>query len=168
MNRSLELLALSDDYTVIRATEYFNQKFLPQLTTGLESLLNSASIDGSPLLTNEEVQCLIENDNHQLSTADSQFLARHLLYFFACIPETSELVAQAIQHWNDDYKKVGVILTTGLVASLLLIVASTEFEYRDEKVYIHKQVLSDSQIRAMADVVSSYLSVTNEDTKTKK
>lgn len=154
MTTALEKLALADDYTVIRAIEHLSIGLFEDVGTDFSDLIKTSAIDGKPLLSEEDIKLLVQSDSEELTAGNSVVVARKLMFLLARNTHLSELVSEALVNWNDDRKKVGLILAGGLVASLLMLIASTEFEYKGENFYFRKEVVDYEQIRAVADILN--------------
>jgi hypothetical protein len=159
MNEAIKLIALANDYKVVRAFEYLSKKLSKTLQPQLGSMINNLSCEGL-IFSDEMIMSIIENnESEKLSEGDSITLSRTILYLFASAPELEDFTIDALENFPDDTKIVGTIITLGVVASLLLIVSSTEFEYKGKHFYIKKNKTSVEDIKAMSDLLKNLLPI---------
>lgn len=157
MNEAIKLIALANDYNVVRAFEYLSEELSETLQSQLDLMINNLSCEGL-IFSDKMFMTMIENnESKQLSDGDSIMLSRRILYLFASTPELEHFAINALRNWPDETKKVGIVVTLGMVASLLLVVSSSEFEYQGESIHYIKHKTSVEEIKAMSELLKNLL-----------
>lgn len=85
-------------------------------------------------------------------------VARTVLMPLSDDPEMSPTIATALDTFDDDKQMVGTILALGLVASVMLIISTTEFDGRIGGVTFHKGKADPETIKAVTGGVFGLLS----------
>ena len=153
-------LALSTDTNVILCMGYFYQQLLKDITSDSSELINKIDSSFLPTLPFRDLQIVKDINDEYLNEVDSISAARSLLYQFAASSQTSTTVIDALENWPD-VEKSNKTLKFGTVASLLLLVVATEFEYKSENIHIHKHPVSTEQIKALSEILNKYTAVSS-------
>lgn len=155
---TLEALALADDVVAVRAAEYIYER--------LESLplrSDETAIDLTPHPPLLALQQSIETDGDQaMGDSDSIRSARFLLCQFAKQECGNMLVLEALQDWNDDTQRVGVQISWGIIATLLLTFATTEVRIDGNGYSLHKKAIIPSQIDTIINLRNGIFSIKAE------
>jgi hypothetical protein len=154
MNKALLAIALADDVSVIRATEYLHETLSRALAN---SGITQAELIGLAK-ENEEVAAFLEFANRRAGEVvgenHSVAAARQLLVIAALDPSLERMVAQCVENWPDDRQSVGIMITVGAIAGLLLLIATLEIEYTGEHTRIHKKSMIPNQAHFNASILS--------------
>lgn len=153
IQKAKQALALASDVDVLLAVDYFAGMLLAQANIGPHNLLANMDKGFADLIPFNNVSTLKSCNDENLTETVSISAARLLLFQFANTPETAQLVIESLTNYPDS-KKSKKTLKFGLVASLLLIVVATEFEYKGKNIHIHKHPVSTEQIKAVADLLA--------------
>lgn len=140
MHDTIKTIALSDDISVIRVAEFFYS----QLTIATNNSTISknelcelaSSIDGFVDID----KVLKQHGDAYLSTANSIVMTRRLLVLAADQdPNLAKFIEHCFQNWPDDRQTVGNRICMGVIAALLLLLATTDMEFKDGSISIHKR-----------------------------
>ncbi len=139
MNNTILAIAQTDDVSIIRATEYFH-------TAASKALINEKiSIQelNELLNTNNTFKYIVDlaekDGEKELNIADSIEMARLIFITAAQDPKLAAFVEHCLKDYPDDRQSVGKTISVGLLAALLLIIATTEVEYTNGPIQIHKK-----------------------------
>jgi hypothetical protein len=153
MNNALKLLALSDDFSVIRAFEHFHDYLLDHVVQTRSELLEAVPTELRMIAGVDLLDSLDKNAHEKLSRGDSIRLARQLLTAFSESSGFEAVVVQSLEQWKDDRQLVDVILAIGVVGAVWICLASTEFEIKGARGTIRKETVSTEQLKAIAELI---------------
>lgn len=155
LTHTIEAIALSDDVTATRAVEYIFNRLNDSPSTHNDEALDQQTHPTIQSL----LQFITESEGRLLCEAESIKASRWLLCQFAKEADGSLLVQEALRLWNDDTQRVGVQLSYGLIATLLLIFATTEVRIEGHGFSLHKKAFVPSQIDAILNVKEGALHI---------
>lgn len=143
MHDTIKTIALSDDISVIRVAEFFyNQLTMATNNSSIsknELFSLASSIDGFVDIDN----VLKLHSDTYLSTAHSIEMVRRLLVVAAGIDQKlANFIEHCFKNWPDERQTVGNRVSVGLIAALLLLLATTDIEYKDGSISIHKRSIA--------------------------
>lgn len=154
----LERIVSMDDFQVVRFFQYWSSNLCDGAITEYETIVDGipAEIGGSAEFV--AIRNLSpEQSVAPLRPADSVRLARALLERLAQTPELAPSIQTALDFFDDDKLVVDVILALGLVASVLLIVSTVEFEGKIGPVSFHKGKVDPETLKAVTEFVAGIL-----------
>ena len=155
VNTAIHEIALTDDVSVIRSSQYLNRLISNSLTESGDDLLTSLSALPEYRKTVEPlIKHLQKNWTKNLSTADSIVLARWMLVTITKIPSAEPLVLHCLHEWPDDRQTVGKVVSYGLIGALWLAIASTEITYENGNLEIHKKAVVPEQVEGTAKALT--------------
>lgn len=140
MHDTIKTIALSDDISVIRVAEFFYSQLTIATNNSAisknELCALASSIDG---FVDIDKVLKLHGDTY-LSTANSIVMTRRLLVLAAVLdPNLANFIEHCFQNWPDDRQTVGNRISMGLLAALLLLLATTDIEFKDGSISIHKR-----------------------------
>lgn len=151
-----KLIAASDDFRVMLMFETFLSE---AAALGHDPERVAAGFPGDALgVSATDVLCWIEDDliaETAASPAMSAEFARTILTVAAAQPVLGSIAAKAVLHPVDEKLKAGVWLKFGIMASALMLIASTGFEVRIGEARVWKEPLSPDAIAALTALVTN-------------
>ncbi|WP_324745628.1 hypothetical protein [Pseudomonas veronii] len=161
MNTAIYEIALTDDVSIIRSTQYLSRLVLNSLPKSKEDLLAPLSFLPEYEKTVEPlIMHLQQNWAKNLSAADSIALARWILVTMTQIPGVEPFVLHCLHEWPDRRQSVGKVVSYGVIGTLWLAIASTEIIYDNGSLQIHKKTVVPEQIEATAQALKIKLRLT--------
>ena len=155
MNKAIKAIALADDVSIVRAADYFvamARNAMNQAGIELQELIDLASID--PALT-AITQAAEHRPDTKFNAADSTDATRRVLVTAAEDPTLTAIVEHCVSHWPDDRQAAGKTVTVGLLATLLVIVSTTQIDYVGEKIQMHKKTAIPDSAKASFSLLKS-------------
>ncbi len=137
MTEALRAIALADDFEIVRIFEFFSSEISRMGPIALDELEAHIDVPEHEAVLEE----LKRREASDLTGASSVSVARWLMATAAQREDLAGLVAHCARNWEDDKKTVGKMLAAGLVGAVLLMVATTSFEYKGERLVVAKQPL---------------------------
>lgn len=118
-----------DDFQVTRFFEHFSRQLVGGASVSLNQIKEGIPEDVRTVEGFEQVENLTPDlADRSLDSSVSAAIARNTLLNLAGDPEFGPLIERALDTYRDDELVADVILAVGLVTSILLIAATTEFE----------------------------------------
>lgn len=161
MHSAIELLALADDVSVIRAFEYLDitlRKEMESASPGkLEETIEETSdaVESFGLL----VAMLSEHQGHTLSDEQSVLVARQIFIDIILKHDGEDIVKFAMENWTDDRQSVGKILSVGCVGAVWIMLATTKVSVKNSEIEIEKLPLMPEKIEFESKKFKTKLSV---------
>jgi hypothetical protein len=147
-----ERLRTMDDFQVVRFFEAFGQQLVADAHTSFDDIKTSVPGSTRSLPEWRRVEGLTpEQAAHILGPAQAAETARGILLHLADDPTFGPLMAGFLASYRDDELVADVILAVGLVATVLLIVAATEFEGKIGGVKFKKGKVDPKVIKALVE-----------------
>lgn len=138
MNDAIRAIARADDFSIVRAFEYFHRELSQALQAPLSEL--------EDLCTGEHAAGLLallrDKEDQALGDTSSILLAREILVDAAEDPGLQPVVLRCVTEWPDDRKSVGLVLEFGILGLAWLIAMTTEVRYKDGRLEVHKRAVS--------------------------
>lgn len=124
-----ERLQAMDDFQIVRFFQFFAQSLCEGARVDSDALLAFVprEISSAPDFAGV-VQLDDEQAERLLNPAEAAGAARAVLLPLARDPATAPIVSRGLAEFRDDKLAVDVVIAFGLVASVLLIAATVEFE----------------------------------------
>ena len=147
-----ERLAGMDDFQVVRFFEAFAQHLLTNSDTPFDAVRRG--IPGSTRALSEwrALEALTPDQAERLvAPQDAAAMARRILIHLADDPTFASALDEFLASYRDDALVADVILAVGLVASVLMMVASTAFKAKFGNVEIEKHTLDVDTIKAILE-----------------
>ena len=147
-----ERLAGMDDFQVVRFFEAFAQRLLTSSDTPFEAV--QAGIPRSTRATSEwrALEALTPDQAERLvPPKEAAATARRILTHLADDPTFAPALDEFLASYRDDALVAEVILAVGLVASVLMMVASTAFKAKFGNVEIEKHTLDAETVKAILE-----------------
>lgn len=134
-NSAIEKINAMDDFQIIRCYEKFSQSILSKSTSSIseimkelpESLELSSTIKNWSNLSEETI-------NKELKGKEAAEFSRNALAEFAKNPLTSEVFDKFMESYEDKEMVVETVLLLGGVISMIMLAATSKFEYKNGKV----------------------------------
>ena len=153
-----ERIEAMDDFTVVRFFQHWSGELcdgaatpFPEIVDGVPpEIAGNAAFSALAAISPEEAVVPI-------NPADSVGLVRALLEPLADTPEVGPTIAAALGTFHDEKLVVDVVLALGLVASVLLIVSTVEFEGTIGGITFRKGKVDTETLEAVATFVSGLL-----------
>ncbi len=127
-------IAAMNDRQLVRYFEAFSQHLLAGMTTSFDEVRSGITSETRALPGWDQIDNLTaEQASETLSVGQAAESARSILLQMATNESFGPVLESHLAGYRDDELVVETILAVGLVATVLLIVSSTRFEYRDGK-----------------------------------
>lgn len=139
MNNTILVIAQTDDVTIIRAAEHFHTEASKALRNEKISIQDLNEL----LNTNDAFKNIVDlaekKGEKELNVADSIEMARLIFVTAAQDSELATFIGHCLRNYPDDRQSVGKTMSVGLLTALLLIIATTEIEYTNGPIKVHKK-----------------------------
>ena len=161
MQSAMELLALADDISVIRAFEYLDTTLRKEMEVAspgkLEDVIQKTSdaVESFGFL----VGMLSEHQGHKLTDEQSVLNARQILVDIVLKHDGEDIVKFALENWTDDKQSVGKILSVGCVGAVWIILATTKVSVKNSEIEIEKLPLMPEKMEFESKKIKTRLSV---------
>lgn len=152
---SIERLTAMNDLQIVRFFEHWGTALCDGADTDLDTITAGIPDEISTTPGFAEVTDLSKSQN--LDPRTSARVARAVLLPLAEDPQVEPSIATALETFEDDRLLVDVILALGLVASVLLIVSTTEFDGKIGPITFHKGKADPETIKAVTGGVFGVL-----------
>ena len=159
MSKVLDRIQLMDDFQVVRFFEAFTHQLMASSDTPFEAIRA-----GVPATT----RCLVGWELLAGLTADQADkplpavivapIARRILTMLAEDMTFEPAIEVFLESYRDDALVADVLLAVGLVASILMMVASTSFKATFGNVVIEKHTVDAASIKAILDPFAKAIS----------
>jgi hypothetical protein len=124
-----ERIQLLDDFQVVRFFEDFSRQLVAGATVSLDQIKSGIPEATRALEGFAQIENLTPDlAERSLEPSVSAAMARNILVHLANDTEFGALIERALDTYRDDELVAEVILAVGVVASMLLIAATIEFE----------------------------------------
>jgi hypothetical protein len=153
MNEAMKAIALADDVSIIRAAEYLHETLSNALQFSGVTQTELVGIANSSQEVRDFLDVARMRAGETLNAFESVVATRQLLVAAAQDASLAGVVAHCIANWPDDRQSVGKVLAFGTLAALLLLIATTEFEYKDGPVHIHKKTSIPTEVKVSASIL---------------
>jgi len=133
MDDSLLLVRLHemDDFQLVRFFQHWANNLCEGAITDIETIVGGVPAELRETTEFSKVTDLSpEQANVPIQVGEAALVARAILEPLALMPEVSPSLEAALGSFDDDKLVVDVIIALGLVASVLLIVSTIEFDGR--------------------------------------
>lgn len=145
-----ERVQAMDDFQVVRFFEAFSEQLLAGSNTPLEAIKSGIPASTRTVTGWRQIEDLTPAQAEQiLSPADAAATARHVLGHLADDATFGPILETFLASYRDDELVADVVLAIGLVASVLLVAASTEFEGKIAGVTFKKGKVDPETLKAL-------------------
>ncbi len=161
MQSAMELVALADDVSVIRAFEYLDLTLRKEMEKAAPGKLEETIQETSDAVESfgSLVGMLGEHQGHKLTDEQSVLNARQIFTDIILKHDGEDIVKFALQNWTDDQQSVGKILSVGCVGAVWIILATTKVSVKDNEIEIEKLPLMPERIELESKKLKTKLSV---------
>ena len=152
--KAIEIVSNMSDVEVVRFLEHFGKQLFEGTTP--DAIMNGVSPELKDLAEFSELDNLDgETRRNRLEPEDSVQIARITLQQVAQDDGLSEALVKSWEEYDPQELFVELILAVGLVASMMLLVSTTEIEIEFKGVKIKKGKATAEQIKAIAEPLFS-------------
>jgi hypothetical protein len=152
MGRANERLAAMDDFQVVRFFDAFAQQLLASSDTPFDTVREGIPGSTRALAEWRTLDGLTAEQAEQLVPPDAAAAtARQILMHLADDPAFAPALDQFLDSYRDDALVADVVLAVGLVASMIMMVASTAFKAKFGSVEIEKHTLDAATVKAILE-----------------
>jgi len=152
MATAKERLAGMDDFQIVRVFEAFAQQLMASSTISFPAVQAGVPAATRALAQWRVVEGLTPEQAERLvAPADAAPLARQVLAHLADDPVYAPALDAFLASYRDDALVADVILAVGLVASMLMMVASTAFKAKFGNIEIEKHTLDAGTVKAILE-----------------
>ena len=148
-------LVAMNDLEIVRFFEHWATGLCDGAVTDLSSI--TAGVPKTVQAVPGFAEATDVSSDESFDPATSAELARSVLLPLASDSQFSTTIAMAMETFEDDRLFVDVILAAGLVASVLLIVSTTEFDGKIGAFAFHKGKVDPDTIKAVLEGVFAVL-----------
>lgn len=135
MTSATTRIGAMNDPQVVRYFTAFSQHLFKGMTTSFDDVASGVPHQTRALENWHLVDDMTpEQAELSLPAAEASAVARDLLLKMAANDQLGPVLEDHLAGYRDDQLVVETILAVGLVATVLLVVSSTKFEYKDGKV----------------------------------
>jgi hypothetical protein len=139
-----------DDFQVVRYFETFSRHLLAGSSTSFDEVKNGIDASTRAVAGWNKVESLTPQQAKQLlPPAEAASTARNILLHLADDATFGPLLEEHLASYRDDELMVEMVLAVGLVASVLMVVASTEFEGKIAGVKFKKGKVDPETLKAL-------------------
>lgn len=142
-----EQLTMMSDVAIAKFFEHWGTELLDGAVTDVDTIIAGVPADVRDTNGFNDVTDLSADRSLDLTT--SALVARAVLLPLANDPEVGPTIAAALETFDDDRLLIDVILALGLVASVLLIVSTTEFNGKIGPFTFHKGKAEPETIKSV-------------------
>jgi hypothetical protein len=155
-----ERIQILDDFQVVRFFDRFSRQLIAGANVSLDHI-KSGIPDSARALEGFEQ---IENLSHELAEqcldpSTSATLARSILTALSANTQFAPLIESVLDGYRDDELVADAILAVGLVASMLLIIATTEFTAEGKNWKFTKRGASPELVKAITEPCAKLISI---------
>ena len=159
MARTRDRIQAMDDFQVVRFFEAFVQQLLAGSSTTFDAIKSGVPPSVRSGADWARLEGLTEDQANQLlEPSEAAAASRRLLLQLADDPSLGPALDAFLASFRDDELVADVVLAVGLVASVLLIAATTEFEGQIAGVKFKKGKADPETIKALVSPFASLLS----------
>ncbi len=159
MSQLKERVLMLDDYQVVRFFEHFGRQLVAGANTPLDDIRSGIPTTIRTLKEVSQIEDLTpEQAERPLEFSTSAATARNIMVHLANDAEFAPLLGSALDGYRDDELVADVILATGLVASVLLVIATSEFEGTVAGIKFKKTKADPELVRAVAEPFANAIS----------
>ena len=145
-----ERIQAMDDFQVVRFFEAFGEQLLSGSRTSLDDVKSGVPASARGVAGWQQLENLTpEQADQVLPPAEAAATARHVLLQLSNDPTLGPLLEKFAGTYRDDELVADVILAVGLVASVILVAASTEFEGKLAGVTFKKGKVDPETLKAL-------------------
>ena len=142
-----------DDYAIERAMEFMYEELVKHYDGDIDTLIetipdNLINVEGRSI-----TDLFFSNEDTVLPQNDALILSRRILSLYTHDQAMVQVAEYALDHWVDNRQSTKVILSSGLIAALLMFMASTSFTIKADWGEIKKEAVTEEQISAVADII---------------
>jgi hypothetical protein len=154
-----ERLTAMDDFQVVRFFEAFAQQLMASSRTSFEAVQEGVPGSTRTLSEWQAIESLTPDQAGRLvAPKEAAAVARKILLHLADDPVYGPALSDFLTSYRDDALVAEVILAVGLVASVLMMVASTAFKAKFGSVEIEKHTLDANTIKTILEPFGKVLS----------
>jgi hypothetical protein len=147
-----ERVRAMDDFQVVRFFEAFGQQLLAGSVTSFDAIKKGVGGSTRSLAGWQRVESLTPEQAVQvLEPTQAAATARDVLMHLADDPTFGPLMDKFLASYRDDELVADVVLAVGLVATVILLAATTEFEGEIAGVKFKKGVADPKTIKAVVE-----------------
>jgi hypothetical protein len=149
---AVDRLQAMDDFQIVRFFQFFSQSLCESAQVDSDALLAAVPQDvrSAPGFTGV-VKAGETQADRQLNPAEAARAARAVLLPLARDPATAPIVSHGLSEFRDDKLAVDVVIAFGLVASVLLIAATVEFDGKIGSFTFKKGRVDPETLKAIAE-----------------
>jgi hypothetical protein len=145
-----ERVRAMDEFQVVRCFEAFSQQLIAGSRTPLDTMKKGVPASIRSLTEWQRVENLTPKQAEQaLEPTQAAETARNILMKLADDPTFSPLLDRFLTSYRDDELVADIIMAVGLVASMILMIASTEAEGEIAGVKFKKHKVDPAMIKAL-------------------
>lgn len=139
-----------DDFQVIRYFKAFSEQLLAGSSTSFDAIKGGIPASARAVAGWQQVESLTPEQAEQfLAPANAAAMSRNILLHLTDDATFGPLLEKHLSSYRDDELVVDVILAVGLVASVLLVAASLEFEGKIAGVKFKKGKVDPETLKAL-------------------
>lgn len=147
-----------DDFQIVRFFQFFAQSLCDGAQAGSDALLAAVPAE---IRSRPDFAAVVQVDEQQAETllnpAEAARAARAVLLPLARDHATAPIVSRALADFRDEKLAVDVVIAFGLVASVLLIAATIEFEGKIGSWTFKKGKVEPETLKAITEPLTSLL-----------
>jgi hypothetical protein len=148
-----------DDFQMVRFFAYFSQQLIAGASVSLEQIVSGIPNATRALEGFAHIENLAPDEaGRPLEPSVSVATARNIVMHLANDDEFAPLIEKALDIYRDDKLVADIILAVGLVASVLLIAATTEFEGEVAGIKFKKGKADAAMVKAITEPFAKVLS----------
>lgn len=141
-----------DNFQVVRYFEAFGQHLLAGLNTSFEEIKDGVPASVRAVDGWQRVETLTPEQAEQLlAPVEAAATARNVLLRLADDATFGPLLEEHLASYRDDELVVEIVLAVGLVASVLMVIASTKVEWKDGKLKIEHNEVDLAKVTALIE-----------------
>jgi hypothetical protein len=154
-----ERIQTLDDFQVVRFFDRFSRQLIAGANVSLDQIKSGIPDSARALEGFAQIENLApELAERCLDPSASAALARNILVALSGDAEFAPLIESALDRYRDDELVADVILAIGLVASMLLIIATTEFTAEGKNWKFAKKRASPELVKAITEPCAKVIS----------
>ncbi len=162
MTNLKERIQALDDFQIVRFFEHFSHQLVAGANVTLDQIKKGIPESTRTFGGFSQIETLSPSQAEQpLEPSASIATSRNILVYLTDDDEFAPVIGRVLDTYRDDELVAGIVLAVGLVASVLLIAATTEFEGEIGNFKIKKTKADPAVIRAItepfADILSTIL-----------
>ena len=148
--KAMEIVSNMSDVEVVRFLEHFGKQLFEGITP--EAVMNGVTPEFKNMAVLRKIDTLdVETRKKRLEPEDSSRIARLTLEHMAQDYGLADALVKSWEEYDPQELFVEAILAVGLVASMMLLVSTTEIELEFKGVKIKKGKATTEQIKAIAE-----------------